>query len=197
MKQGITVCVPSIPPRQAMLERAVTSVFAQTLLPTALAVRLDTGRRGAAFTRQQALESVDTEWVAFLDDDDEFYPEHLEVLADAAWDTDADYVFSYYQVHDDQGVARDWDPLQAFGKVFDPLDPHQTTITTLVRTELAQSVGFVEPVEGETIHGQRLGEDFRFTLGCVAAGAHIIHVPKRTWIWNHHGSNTSGQPDRW
>jgi hypothetical protein len=90
------------------------------------------------------------------------------------------------------------DPLGNFGRVFDHAAPHQTTVTTLVRTELAQSVGFREfPEDGSLIEGQRRGEDHRFLVGCVDAGAKVLHVPQRTWIWNHWGGNTSGLPGRW
>jgi glycosyltransferase involved in cell wall biosynthesis len=76
-------------------------------------------------------------------------------------------------------------------------DPHQTTITVLVRTELAQSVGFRPPPSHQSVLGQAYGEDYAFTLGCVAAGARIVHLPERTWEWHHTGENTSGRPDRW
>jgi hypothetical protein len=197
VSSSITVAIPTIPPRAAYLTRAIASVVEQTYQAAGISVAIDSDRRGAPHTRQRALDGVTTEWVAFLDDDDEFYPEHLETLYFEGLDVQADYIFSYYQVHGPDGRPNSADPLGAFGKAFDPLDPHQTTITTLVRTELAKTVGFHEPPPDALIHGERFGEDFQFTLGCVAAGARIHHVPERTWIWNHHGSNTSGQPGRW
>jgi hypothetical protein len=80
-----------------------------------------------------------------------------------------------------------------FGRPFDPADPTHTTMTVLVRTELAQQIHFT-PREPEHYVG---GEDWRFTLGCVAAGAKIVHLPEQTWFWSHHGGNTSGREDRW
>lgn len=198
MRKGITVCIPTIPPRKTLLAQAINSVLDQTLPAAAISVAIDTDKEGAALTRDRALQAVQTEWVAFLDDDDAFLPEHLDVLSLAAQETGADYVFSYFTIHDWAGrPLLGNDPLESFGKVFDPADPHQTTITTLVRAELAKEVGFAAPAPGMFIHGQRRGEDFEFTLKCVAAGASIVHVPQRTWIWNHHGANTSGMPDRW
>lgn len=192
----ITVAIPAHPARIAngMLDKAVASVTAQTMPAAALSVAVDHDRQGAAATRQRALGAVRTEWVAFLDSDDWFYPEHLKVLAAGARVHQADYVFSYYMVHMRNGHP--WtsnDPLGHFGKPFNPARPHQTTITTLVRTELAQAVGFREPPEGALINGERYGEDFQFTVECVKAGAKIVHVPRRTWAWVHHGSNTSGR----
>jgi hypothetical protein len=195
---SIGVAIPSIPPRGPLLRRAVNSVLNQTLPAAAISVAMDLDREGAPNTRNRALQAVQTDWVAFLDDDDWFYPQHLETLARAAQESGADYVFSYYMVHDGLGTARpDVDPLGHFGKVFNPEIPTQTTITTLVRTELAKSVGFRPVEEGRTINGERYGEDFQFTVECIAAGAKILHVPVRSWAWMHHGGNTSGLPHRW
>lgn len=194
---GVTVCIPSIPIRAAMLNRALTSVTSQIHVPDAVSVAIDHGARGAWDTRDRALRAVRTKWVAFLDDDDEMLPRHLYVLMAEAQRTGADYLYSWYQVEDGRGNVIDTDPLGHFGKEFDPQNPTQTTITTLVRTELAQEAGFIYPPDGGEIHGQRAGEDWLFTLKCLELGAQIVHVPERTWIWNHHGANTSGLPDRW
>lgn len=191
--ETITVVIPSIPPRAEYLKRAMASVHAQTLQADAIVFRLDMEKEGAPANRHKALMQVETDWVAFLDDDDEFLPEHLETLMTCAKTTGADYVYSWYN------VIGGGDPLPHFGKPFDPCDPVQTTITTLVRTDLAKQVGFlftdneVEP----TPDGNRAGEDWMFTLGIIEAGGLIVHAPHRTWNWYHHGYNTSGLPDRW
>jgi len=192
MRPGITVVIPSIPPRAHLLHRAVGSVLRQMLPAAALSVVVDHQREGAPVTRQRALDAVGTEWVAFLDDDDEMQPEHLARLMACAEETGADYVYPWYTV---VGGA---DPMPGhFGRPWDPADPRQTTITTLVRTELAQEVGFLRPAEGGTVGGQVWGEDYQFTLGCQRAGAQIVHLPERTWLWHHDSGNTSGRPDRW
>jgi len=192
MKPGITVVIPTHPERvrNGMLQRAISSTCTQTMPPAALAVAIDREREGAARTRQRALEMANTEWVAFLDSDDEFLPPHLATLMDAAMQYGVDYVFSYFV------RAQGGDPLTHFGKPWNPADPHQTTITTLVRTGIAQKVGFLGEAGGGTISGQYWGEDFTFTLGCQALGAQIMHVPQETWIWHRHAGNTSGQPGR-
>ena len=195
----ITVAIPAHPARVAngMLDRAVASVKNQLLPAADISIAIDENGDGAAVTRQRALDAVQTEWVAFLDSDDWFYPEHLKVLAAGARIFSADYVFSYYMVHFPDG--KPWpqnDPLGHFGKQFNPQAPHQTTITTLVRTELAKKIGFFDPPEGAEIGGHRGGEDWFFTVGCAEAGAKIVHVPRRTWAWVHHGANSSGIPGR-
>lgn len=195
----ITVVIPAHSARVAngMLDRAVKSVEEQLLPAADISIAIDEAGDGAAVTRQRALEAVKTSWVAFLDSDDWFYPEHLRVLAAGARIYGADYVFSYYMVHLPDG--KPWpanDPLGHFGRPFNPARPHQTTITTLVRTELAQRIGFREPPPGALINGERYGEDFQFTVECAQAGAKIVHIPRRTWAWRHHRGNSSGQPGR-
>ena len=196
LKSGITVAIPTIPPRVGLLQRAVASVLLQTHPAAGLAVAVDYAKQGAPATRQRALDMVDTQWVAFLDDDDEFMPMHLETLWSAAHAYDADYVYSWFET-----IPAGCDPFPARPHYLDPWDnaaPRQTTITTLVRTELAKKVGFADfDDKGELIHGQRHGEDWSFTLGCVEQGAKIHHVVAKTWYWHHDSGNTSGQADRW
>lgn len=194
MRPGISVIIPTIAPRSALLDRARTSATGQTLKPRAVIVSEDTDRLGAAATRHRGLMLADTEWVAFLDDDDMLLPQHLERLMACAEETGADYVYSWYEVI---GGA---DPMpEVFGKPFDRANPVQTTVTTLVRTELAQSVGYYNHLYDNiaTPDGNTAGEDWRFTLACLDAGAEIVHLPEKTWHWFHHGANTSGLPTRW
>jgi glycosyltransferase involved in cell wall biosynthesis len=177
----VTVVVPYHAARvkNGMLKRAVNSVNAQTI-PHVLITVEDTTGQGAAATRQRGLDQVATEWVAFLDSDDEMDPTHLQQLLACAEQTGADYVYPWFRVRG----GRDPFP-QFFGKPWDDAHPHVTTITILVRTELAKRVGFAG-----------VGEDFRFTKGCVEAGAKIVHLPVRSWTWVHHGKNSSGVPTR-
>ncbi|NEB70323.1 glycosyltransferase family 2 protein [Streptomyces fulvissimus] len=199
MKPSITVVIPTHPFRvhNGMLARAVDSIERQHLTPDDLIIEVDKDGLGAATTRQRGLEKVTTEWVAFLDSDDWMYPEHLKVLSAGARAHKATYVFSYYMVHRRDGTP--WpeiDPLGHFGKAWNPAAPHQTTITTLVRTDIAQRVGFTDPPPDSTVGGHRGGEDWHFTIGCRDVGARIVHIPRRTWAWVHHGLNSSGLPDR-
>lgn len=189
---GITVVIPTHPARvrNGMTKRAFGSVLGQTLPAESIVVEHDLTRAGAPATRDRGLRKVATEWTAFLDSDDQLKPVHLERLMDCAAEAGADYVYSWYEP-----VGFGADPLPHFGRRFDPARPTQTTITILVRTELAQAVGFREPPEGALINRERYGEDFQFTVECVKAGARIEHLPERTWLWNCHGANTSGRAD--
>lgn len=187
MKPVVTVVVPYHPARvkNGMLARAVASIQRQTL-PHELITVEDTERQGAAATRQRGLDQVATEWTAFLDSDDELDPDHIEQLLACAKETSADYVYPWFR------VVGGTDPFPMFyGKPFDPAAPNSTTITILVRTELAKQVGFTRDP-----NVQVSGEDFQFTLDCIAAGAKIVHLPRRSWTWHHHGRNSAGLPDR-
>lgn len=185
MHSGITVVIPTHTERihNGMLQRATSSVHAQTVPATAIAVAVDLERKGAAHTRQHALEMAQTQWVAFLDSDDEFLPNHLADLTDTAAQHEADYVYSYFV------RAQGGDPLGHFGKPFNPAAPHHTTMTVLCRRELAMQAGFLPH---DDMHHDWSGEDWRFTLRCVDLGAKIVHLPQETWIWHRHGGNTSG-----
>lgn len=187
MKPGVTVVTPFHEQRRTngMLERAAASVRAQTI-PVAHVLAEDIHHMGAAITRAHGLHLVDTEWTAFLDSDDEMDPDHVEQLLAHAEKTGADYVYPWFR------VVGGTDPFPMFfGRTFDPTAPNSTTITILVRTELAKAVGFAPDPKVQVS-----GEDFQFTLGCITAGAKIVHLPRRSWTWHHHGKNSAGLPDR-
>lgn len=193
----ITVVIPTIPVRASLLSRALASVTSQSRQPHAVSIAIDVEREGAPKTRQRALSTVKTPWTAFLDDDDEFMPQHLQRLMEHAQETDADYVYSWFHVIDGNGRVLDYDPVfpaSHFTEPFDPANPIETTITVLVRTELAQLVGFDSLDRG---HNLNSGEDRRFTLECLKRGAKISHLVERTWYWHHDSHNTSGMADRW
>lgn len=184
---SITVVIPTHPARMAsgMLEKALKSIWNQSLLPDSVIVQVDRHKQGAAETRHAGLMKVTTDWVAFLDSDDQFLPFHLEELSRTARETKADYVYPWFQC---------WggtDPFpETFGQPWDDNRPVATTITVMVRTELAQSVGFLN--YNKPHEKPWSGEDHKFTMGCLESGAKIAHAPKRTWIWNRHGGNTAG-----
>jgi glycosyltransferase involved in cell wall biosynthesis len=187
----ISVITPVHPARidNGMLARALGSVHSQTLKPDAIHIAVDVDGEGAPPTRDRALRSARSDWVAFLDSDDLFMPRHLELLLKHAMETGADYVYSWFKVLQQfpDGTSRVLEgdpifPVSHYLNPFDPDDPIETTVTTLVRTELAQQVGFQVLDRG----GVNTGEDRRFTLECLAAGGKISHLVRKTWLWCHH-----------
>jgi hypothetical protein len=191
-KMDVTVVIPAHPARlhNGMLDRALASVYKQTLLPQAISVAIDTAGEGAAVNRQRALDGVKTNWIAFLDSDDELLPNHLQALTDVAKALDAVFVYSWFEP---VGMA---DPLGHFGIPFDPLTPHHTTMTVLVRTDVAKEVGFTAAAAGSPFGN----EDWLFILGvceiAVDRGLKMIHLAERTWRYHGHGLNTCGMPHK-
>jgi len=180
-----------------MLAQATASVHAQTLLPDAHIVVIDHDRAGAAATRQRALEMATTDFVAFLDSDDVFLEKHLEWLMKHQQETGADFVYSWFKILQQfqNGETRILEedlvfPVTHYLNPFDPENPIETTITTLVRTDLAKKVGFQELNRGQN----NSGEDRFFTLGCLEAGAKISHLVRKSWLWRHHALPTDGKP---
>lgn len=192
----VTVIIPTVSPhggREKMLKKALASVEAQTHPATAVIVEHDTDREGPAVVRNRAIEKVETEWLAFLDDDDYLKPNHLAVLCKAQDESAADVIWPWFNV---EGGG---DPFPMFrGRQWDPADPHQVPITAMLRTSAVRAVGGFETVpKGEThADGNRAGEDWRLWLALSAAGYRFFHVPDRTWVWRHHGRNSSGLPER-
>ena len=189
-----------------MLRMATESVYSQTRPVEAHIVTIDTNREGAAATRQRALDSVTTDWVACLDSDDVFLPKHIEWLMKHAQETGADFVYSWFKVLQQfaNGTTQILEhdpvfPITHYLNPFDPKDPIETTITVLVRTELAKQVGYKALDRG---HDSNSGEDRHFTMGCLEAGAKISHLVRKSWLWRHHQlpngqpGNTSGLPTK-
>lgn len=163
-------------------------------------VHVDTERLGAAANRDLAVGEADTEWLAFLDDDDELLPQHLEHLLKCAKETDADLVFPWFTVVGGTDPFPQWE-----GLAWDNDAPRQVPITFLVKTAAYREAGgfsFEWDVSqgtdpGVDSDGNRAGEDYRFALRLVAAGKKIAHLNERTWRWYHNSGNTMGLPSRW
>lgn len=182
----ITVCIPTIPPRADLLQRAIVSVLTQTHQAEGIHVEVDVHRRGAGATRNQAMLSVQTPWTAFLDDDDTMRPNHLQRLFETAMETDADLVFPWFDVKGGR------DPFPQFeGLPWDSERPRMFPVTILAKTEMLISVGGFGPPNPTA------GDDWPFWQQINASGAKIVHLNERTWIWHHDSGNTSGLPDRW
>ena len=186
---GVTVCVAAHPARltNGLLARALASVWAQTRQPERVLVVNDTLRVGAGTVRQQLLDMVQTEWLAWLDSDDEWFPEHLEKVMRVAEETDSVWVHSYFE-------CRGVDPLGHFGVPFNPCTPHHTTMVILERTYLAKEVGFPP----SATHGRFSNEDWAHITGfaqlCCERNLKMTHLPERTWTYHMGHGNSSGRP---
>lgn len=186
----VTVCVPTIPPRGPLLARAVASILLQTQLPSAIAIAYDFDHKGHGLARNDAIAMAQTEWLAFLDDDDEFYPEHLEKLVAAQAETGADVVYPWYDVI---GGADPW-PMHKFVP-WDPEKPHLWAMSCLVRKQVLLDVGGFVGYDAEW--NDHSGQDWSTWRRVIEAGVSIYHLPEVTWAYHHDSGNTSGRGDRW
>jgi len=189
--QTVTVCIPTIPPRAAVLARALDSVYAQTSPVEAIAVSYDLEKLGAWHNRNRAMNMAQTDFIAFLDDDDEFYPHHIARLCEVQRETNADVVIPWYD------VAGGSDPVPMHrGRQPDKDNMHSFCITCLVRREALGDLQFRCREEAG------VGEDYDFWIRLAKSGAKMVAIEEATWKWNHWGDpqgngNTSGRADRW
>jgi hypothetical protein len=214
----VTVVIPTIPGREQLRDRAYASVEAQTLLPSAVLVHNDPDRRGAAWCRNEALKLVETEFVAWLDDDDAFLPDHIQTMVDGQNESGADLVFTYAEFmggRDPLACCQDGvliaEPINVpFGpQQRDHLDSRPSAlcpwcgahrggfipVTHLVRTDAIRDAGgFPEPNSMPEVLVSGDCEDYLGLLRLLDAGAEFHHVVgKRTWQYFMHGANTAGR----
>lgn len=201
----VTVLVPTIPGREALLARALASVDAQQVRPGAVVVEVDSDRRGAWAARNAGLARVETEWVAWLDDDDEFLPNHLRVLLRAANRSGADLIFSYAEFIGGRDPLACWvggrlipEPINVpwAADCEASLRRHGNFIpvTYMVKTDLVRQVGgFPQPYSFDA-PASRDCEDYGLLLRLLDAGIRFHHVTGvRTWRYHIHGANTGGR----
>lgn len=212
----ITVCIATIPPRAKLLRRALASVAEQTLQPATIVVEYDHEHTGAAATKNAAARRASTEWLAFLDDDDQFLPHHLETLREAVRGRVGGWVHHempkpdvVYSIPNCPQLPGGRDPHGRYGVPFDADELRRRSYiqtTSLIRADAFHNAGgFQLPMryqaDGTTPCPY---DDWGLWLAMLEQGARFLHVPEVTFIWNHWGrgekgrpGNTSGQPDRW
>ena len=188
----VSVCIPSIPTRSHLLtSRALPSVFTQTHPVSEIAISLDLKKEGAWENRNNSIKMATSEWIAFLDDDDEFQPHHVGTLLNAAHEQQADVVWGWFD------VIGGSDPIPTHrGKQFDINFPQCFPITCLVRRSLILDSGAQFAVD-EPKWGSWDYQDLPFWKTIYNAGGKFLAIPDITWNWHHHGENTAGLPNRW
>lgn len=198
MQSDITVITATIDSRDLMLQRAINSVRAQTLPPKIHLIKRDTYKQGGAEVLQQLLDEVTTKYVAVLDDDDEFYPNHLELCRAKIEETGADLVYPGFKYHSLGNMGH---LEKHFGEPWSNDNVHQTTITTLAKTDTIREVGgYTKDYDSESFEldgtGNRIGYDFRLIQRLVAANKYIVHLPERTWCYHDDRASTLGMASR-
>jgi glycosyltransferase involved in cell wall biosynthesis len=168
---SVTVITPALPERAAItLPDALASIREQTVQPVDHVVVFDYSRQGSSITRNRALAASRSTWIAPLDDDDIVYPNHLQVLLQAATKTKADVVYS-----DCDGARR----TSRMNRDFDADALRQANFipaTALIRRSVLTGIGGYP----ETL---RSAEDWATWLLLLKHGAKFHHVPKVTWTY--------------
>ena len=191
----ITVAIPTIPTRKGKLRKALASVMSQSYPVAAVSIAVDRLGEGSAVTRNRALDAIQTDWVVFLDDDDQLLPNALETFIRAQGDSQADVIYGLPRIVDAQGNVRPRFFEAGGPEVFDPhllMQKSYIPVVSMVRTALAQdSGGFEFSADGNGSY-----DDWGFYKNLLCYGAEFYHVHQETFIWNIDGGNTSGKPNQ-
>lgn len=98
-RADVTVLTCTIPGREELLARNMASVRDQRIKVEAHVVIADDGSLGTEAKYNRAAFSVETDWIAILDDDNYWLPNHVEMIA--PYFEDADVIYTW-----DQGGSR-------------------------------------------------------------------------------------------
>lgn len=180
MIADIAVITPSHPSRTEFLRACADSVAKQTLQPKMHLIGIDDSGAGPAKMRNRLMCSVDTEWVAFLDDDDIFLSNHLELLyANSLY---ADLIYSFWGM-----TGRSpWLGLEEY-KYGVLQERNYIPVTVLLRRQVAMECGGFIAEDGL--------EDWGLWRRIEAAGGRIKCVPAVTWLYQYHGGNRGIPPE--
>lgn len=173
----VTVITPTIAGREGLLQECIQSVKDCSGDHVRDHVwRLDLNFGGPALTRNRLIRTVNSEWTAFLDDDDVLLPNHFDLHSQH---TDADVIFSWGMViHPDGGEA-------LFDSSYNKesiLAGHNTIpVTASVRTEHLFQVGGFDVNERF--------EDWALWKALILNGSKFKCIEEVTWHYRVQAGN--------
>ncbi len=190
----------------AYLQRCLDSVYAQTA-PASEIIVIDDGstdntagilqsqgsairvisqkNQGRSAARNAGIKAAQSDYIAFLDADDEYLPGHLEQLITAAGKTDADIVYDC--IGDPYFKALDRLPVkpEKSSSIRHVANYQLWIINAMVRRALIQRTGV------EFNRELSIAEDALFFWMLIAHGASVRYVRKRGTRVGIHGNNTT------
>jgi len=189
------------------IKQAIASVLNQTLSPVEIIV-VDDGstdgtrnvldnygsrinclyqqNRGASAARNAGVRATNCEWVAFLDHDDEWYPDKLACQAASIVESGAEFCYTGYERFANG----------RFEETIDPPDPSQLFPEIRFQNVLGpSSMYLVRRSRFDSLGGfdERLGascEDWEFAVRLTRA-ARSVKVHQTLMRYNYHSSNAS------
>lgn len=164
----VSVCTPTVPGREQLLDEAVASVAAQTRPPLEHLTWTDETREGPGAVRNRLARMAAGDWLLFLDDDDLLDRDFLETLAPHV--ADADVVYPWVRVD-----GADWCP----NRLFEPRALelwNYIPVTALVRRNVFLAAGGFD-------EGLRQAEDWDLWKRLVAQGARFKCVDEVLWTY--------------
>ncbi len=170
----ITVITPTIPSRTNLLADAILSVSEQNHSVVDHFIGVDLQKEGPSPVRNRLIQAVQTEWTAFLDDDDILKPNHFEVMA--PFHEEADLIWTWCD-----SIGRgSFNPNSRFNERRLRENGNYIPITVAVRTSKLREVGCFSDA--------RL-EDWDLWIRLLDAGARFVNVPIVTWTYRFLGNN--------
>lgn len=178
----ITVLTASVANRKSMLIDCIESVEQQDLRPVAHKIVVDSKRYGNWWSYNQLLNSAETDWVCFVDDDDVLYPDHLSKLAE--YSDDYDVIFSNCDHNDPLNIISYAEPFSEQRLQEESIVP----MTALVRrSSLLKAGGF------DTIQSC----DYWMWRKILHQGGRFKKIEDTTWKYRFHETNYSRKGMTW
>lgn len=184
----LTVCMPTIPERDALRAEALASLEAQTE-PVRFLQGLDTKHNGPIPTLNALGACVTTEWMFPFADDDLLDPDHFSVLS--KWcDGDADIVYTFCRI---EGGGDDHPEDQFQVRLQDEFGWEHLRVANWIPASAAIRTDLWHELGGYRESDWTQHEDWDLWVRALDAGARFRCVPAVTWTyrrnseWEHRG----------
>lgn len=176
----VTIITPTLPSRTHLLADAIKSVKSQTVPAYAHVIGVDLHSEGPGSIRNRLVKAAESEWVAFLDDDDVLHPDYIEKLIQYA--DEFDVVYGWCSMSGRPA----WIANETFNA--DTLrERNFIPVTCMVRRSKFLEVG--------GFPDQRFCEDHALWVEILESGGRFKCHEEILWEYRYHGSNRTWHGD--